>query len=340
MTPPLLVGIALALLASVALNAGYLVQHLGSQHTPDISIGRPIATLRGLLASRLWLLGSIAGVLGMGAARRCALPGPALARAGLLRRWPGAGRAARRVGHAHAAGTSRARRDRRHRGRTGAARVRRGRRRSGRRPSRAAGRIPRRLPRRVGRSLRAARRVAPPAPARHRGRGALWQRRRRHQGRHDRAHAGGLAHGLLSPWPLAIALACAGGFFCLQRRPPARGGAPRHRADDGGHERRRDPRRPAGLQRAAGGDGVHERAARGRAAPGRRGGVAAVLHAGAAARRGRFHARPDRRRRRQAGRSGPPRAGGGRDADRRVASAARTRCGARPPRATTRSCST
>ena len=31
------------------------------------------------------------------------------------------------------------------------------------------------------------------------------------------AHAGGLAHGLLSPWVLAIALASAGGFFCLQR---------------------------------------------------------------------------------------------------------------------------
>jgi hypothetical protein len=31
------------------------------------------------------------------------------------------------------------------------------------------------------------------------------------------AHAVGLAHGLLSPWPLAIALASAGGFFCLQR---------------------------------------------------------------------------------------------------------------------------
>jgi hypothetical protein len=66
MTPPLLVGVALALLASLALNAAYLVQHLGSQHAPDISLGRPIATLRGLLASRLWLVGSIAGVLGWG----------------------------------------------------------------------------------------------------------------------------------------------------------------------------------------------------------------------------------------------------------------------------------
>jgi hypothetical protein len=66
MTTPLLIGVALALLASVALNAGYLVQHLGSRHTPDISIGRPIATLRSLFASRLWLLGSAAGMVGWG----------------------------------------------------------------------------------------------------------------------------------------------------------------------------------------------------------------------------------------------------------------------------------
>jgi hypothetical protein len=31
------------------------------------------------------------------------------------------------------------------------------------------------------------------------------------------ASAGGLAHGLFSPWALAIAIASAGGFFCLQR---------------------------------------------------------------------------------------------------------------------------
>ncbi len=66
MTAPLLTGIGLALLASVALNASYLVQHLGSQHTLDISIFRPIATLRSLLASRLWLLGTVAGLTGWG----------------------------------------------------------------------------------------------------------------------------------------------------------------------------------------------------------------------------------------------------------------------------------
>ena len=55
------------MLASVALDAlAYLVQHLGSQHAPAISIGRPIATLRGLLASRLWLLGTVVGVVGWG----------------------------------------------------------------------------------------------------------------------------------------------------------------------------------------------------------------------------------------------------------------------------------
>lgn len=66
MTAALLSGVALALLASVALNGGYLVQHLGSRHAPDISIGRPFATLRGLLASPLWLLGSAVGVAGWG----------------------------------------------------------------------------------------------------------------------------------------------------------------------------------------------------------------------------------------------------------------------------------
>lgn len=64
MTAPLLIGVGLALAASLALNTGYLVQHLGSQHAPDISIARPIATLRSLLSSPLWLVGSAAGLLG------------------------------------------------------------------------------------------------------------------------------------------------------------------------------------------------------------------------------------------------------------------------------------
>lgn len=66
MTAPLLIGVGLALLASLALNAGFLVQHLGSQSAPAISIRRPLATLRGLLASRLWLAGSAAGLIGWG----------------------------------------------------------------------------------------------------------------------------------------------------------------------------------------------------------------------------------------------------------------------------------
>lgn len=66
MTGAVVGGIALALLASVALNGSYLVQHLGSQGAPDVSILRPLATVRGLLRSRLWLLGSLAGLTGWG----------------------------------------------------------------------------------------------------------------------------------------------------------------------------------------------------------------------------------------------------------------------------------
>lgn len=66
MTGAVVAGIALALLASVALNGSYLVQHLGSQGAPDVSIRRPLATLRGLLRSRLWLLGGAAGLAGWG----------------------------------------------------------------------------------------------------------------------------------------------------------------------------------------------------------------------------------------------------------------------------------
>ncbi len=64
MTTGLLIGAALALLASLFLNGSYLIQHLGSQASPAITLARPLATLRGLLASPLWLAGTLAGLLG------------------------------------------------------------------------------------------------------------------------------------------------------------------------------------------------------------------------------------------------------------------------------------
>jgi hypothetical protein len=60
----LVVGLALAVLASVALNGSYLLQHGGAATAPAISPRRPIASLRGLLASRIWLAGAAVGTAG------------------------------------------------------------------------------------------------------------------------------------------------------------------------------------------------------------------------------------------------------------------------------------
>src|SRR5437588_2068540 len=58
------VGLALALAASVALNAGFLLQHAGSRTTVDVNPLRPVATLVGLLRSPLWAAGTVLGVTG------------------------------------------------------------------------------------------------------------------------------------------------------------------------------------------------------------------------------------------------------------------------------------
>lgn len=60
----LALGLALAVVASVALNIAYLLQHAGSAGAPDITPLRPVATMRGLLASPLWVLGLAVGVTG------------------------------------------------------------------------------------------------------------------------------------------------------------------------------------------------------------------------------------------------------------------------------------
>ena len=60
----LLLGFSLAVAASLALNAGYLLQHLGAAVAPTESARTPIATVRGLLRSRTWVLGTAADIVG------------------------------------------------------------------------------------------------------------------------------------------------------------------------------------------------------------------------------------------------------------------------------------
>jgi hypothetical protein len=60
----LVLGLTLALVASVALNAGFLAQHAGAQDAPPVSLTRPVATIRGLLASRIWVAGIALGLGG------------------------------------------------------------------------------------------------------------------------------------------------------------------------------------------------------------------------------------------------------------------------------------
>lgn len=58
------VGLALAVLASVALNASYLLQHVGSAGATAVSLRRPLGSLRSLLGSPAWALGAVVGLSG------------------------------------------------------------------------------------------------------------------------------------------------------------------------------------------------------------------------------------------------------------------------------------
>jgi hypothetical protein len=60
---PIAIGAMLAVAASVALNGGFLLQHVGASTAPAITAIHPWRTLRGLLSARTWVLG---GALGMG----------------------------------------------------------------------------------------------------------------------------------------------------------------------------------------------------------------------------------------------------------------------------------
>jgi hypothetical protein len=62
----LLIGFGLAVASSLALNAGYLLQHMGGASAPAVDVRAPLATVRGLLRSQVWVLGTgteIAGSL-------------------------------------------------------------------------------------------------------------------------------------------------------------------------------------------------------------------------------------------------------------------------------------
>lgn len=56
-------GLGLAVLASLALNGSYLIQHVGSASVPPVDARRPLATLAALLRSPAWAGGA---ALGMG----------------------------------------------------------------------------------------------------------------------------------------------------------------------------------------------------------------------------------------------------------------------------------
>src|SRR3954454_21720872 len=60
----LLLGFGLSLAASLALNAGYLLQHMGGGAAPPVDARAPVATVRGLLRSRVWALGMGANLVG------------------------------------------------------------------------------------------------------------------------------------------------------------------------------------------------------------------------------------------------------------------------------------
>jgi hypothetical protein len=60
----LLLGLGLAIASSLALNAGYLLQHVGGATAPAVDARRPVATVRALLRSPIWALGTGTNLFG------------------------------------------------------------------------------------------------------------------------------------------------------------------------------------------------------------------------------------------------------------------------------------
>jgi drug/metabolite transporter (DMT)-like permease len=59
-------GLGLALASALALDVGFLVQQGAAASVPELSLGRPLASARALLASTRWLLGFCLGLTGWG----------------------------------------------------------------------------------------------------------------------------------------------------------------------------------------------------------------------------------------------------------------------------------
>lgn len=62
--PVVLVGLALAVTASVAQGAGFLCQQVKAWERPPVNVRRPLATLASMLRSRWWRLGLLFAVMG------------------------------------------------------------------------------------------------------------------------------------------------------------------------------------------------------------------------------------------------------------------------------------
>lgn len=61
---PLAAGALLAIAASAALNASFLLQHRGVASAPAITPVHPLRTMRGLLSARIWMVGLALGLGG------------------------------------------------------------------------------------------------------------------------------------------------------------------------------------------------------------------------------------------------------------------------------------
>jgi hypothetical protein len=58
--------LAAAVAAAIAINAGYVVQHLGLAAAPRIELRRPVAAVAALLRSPRWVAGALLGYAGLG----------------------------------------------------------------------------------------------------------------------------------------------------------------------------------------------------------------------------------------------------------------------------------
>jgi drug/metabolite transporter (DMT)-like permease len=63
-TPGIAAGLVLAITASLALNAGFLLQHTGASEAPPVNPLKPLATVAALFRRRVWVLGVALGTGG------------------------------------------------------------------------------------------------------------------------------------------------------------------------------------------------------------------------------------------------------------------------------------